>query len=261
MGGQQHPVKRTERITMEVLVRVVVVFLFLSGCGKGVSVLKDSQLRPLVISMSGNSTCKPTQTGDEGPNGTSFFLKSMKVANELEATRGSGPFMIASCYDADAGLISSRSNDGWRNERTDEASFIRMAHEQMHSANHVFIMGHSYGGWLAMKLLEGWGGDPNLVGTIDTIDPISKVTCSFSQPAGCIIAPQDIKIPQRVHIAGVSKIWVNTWQNNTFYLHSSLITEADINKRVLDLDHYTVATDDGLWEDIKQRAKRISSEN
>jgi pimeloyl-ACP methyl ester carboxylesterase len=210
--------------------------------------------------MSGNSTCKPTQTGENRPNETEFFSRGMKVLNSLGDIHGSDPFMIASCYDGNTKLVSSSSSDGWQSRQVDEAAFIEDVHEQMHTASHIFIMGHSYGGWLAMKLLENWDGDPGVVDTVDTIDPISKVNCTISRPVGCTSFPQDVKQPQRVRIAEASKIWVNTWQNNTFYLHSSPIKEADVNREVKELDHHTVATDDNLWKDIEQRAKRISSE-
>ena len=104
---------------------------------------------------------------------------------------------------------------------------------------HIFAIGHSYGGWLTMKLMEDWIGNQNTVKTVYTLDPISKELCFFDNPSQCVNAPNDISETSHQHSREFSALWVNQWQKNALFLHSSRISEADLNPKH-DLTHWSM---------------------
>ena len=102
----------------------------------------------------------------------------------------------------------------------------------------VSIIGHSYGGWTAMKLMLAL--DPSIkVHRLITLDPISRDNCSLQQFAknaeaiidnassnsrGCSIAPEDFTATELAAIAAKTEKWVNYYQTTGIFLHSSAIT-------------------------------------
>jgi hypothetical protein len=246
---------------MRTIATVLLSFLFVS-CGQkpNQSTLEGSQTskQPLIIAMAGFSTCRTDQNfhnGMHGPMGGRLFRKVEELAQTIHQKMGTEPLTLASCFTTESKLIvSSSAAPNTISSPTDD-QYIATLHHTMEQYSDVFIVGHSYGGWLAMKLVETYEGPADRIKSLYSIDPISKKLCFFNNPEYCMSAPKDILASGRQHINDMTKIWVNPWQKKTFYLHSSIIPQADENP-LYDLDHYELDNSDAIWTDM---AGRISS--
>ena len=106
-------------------------------------------------------------------------------------------------------------------------------------APEVYLIGHSYGGWAAMKLAQSLV--PNVkIRALVGIDPISGKTCKPEQfidsilkrPAtGCTEAPSDITSSDRISLASRIQIWLNLYQLESRLLHSGVIANAENSLR------------------------------
>lgn len=211
--------------------------------------------KPLIIGMSGFATCRTSDQhdGEWGPLGHAMFARVLDLRDQIRTTSGYEPDVMASCFTADKELITSSSPGNWELHYPEDDEYIEHLHHKMSEYTDVFVIGHSYGGWLAMKLVESWQGAPELIKTLHTIDPISKRLCFFDKPSDCLSAPKDITVAGRKHIRENSGAWINPWQQKTFFLHSSIIPQADANP-LFDLNHWDLDTHDEIWDDVKSRA-------
>jgi pimeloyl-ACP methyl ester carboxylesterase len=125
----------------------------------------------------------------------------------------------------------------------------------------VYLVGHSYGGWLAMQLASSLDKKAN-IRLLATIDPISRVTCGtdnftkwgidglFSgnwfaeEIEGCDSYPKDISAANRSAIKKRTVNWVNYFQTSYRILHSSAIPEAHENIERSFIKGYNKAHDD-----------------
>lgn len=211
--------------------------------------------RPLVIGMSGYSTCTESEdyhNGESGPLGAQIFRKVEMVVQRISEKINVEPAVLASCFTDNSELITASSLDGWVLKQPKDGDYLASIREQIDFFTHVFVVGHSYGGWLAMKLAESYRGTPDKIKTLHTIDPISKELCYFNNVSECLSAPRDIGKPSREHIRDHTETWVNAWQDVTFFLHSSSIAEADENPKY-DEEHWDIDNNDELWEKIHQQ--------
>lgn len=238
----------------------LVCILVTASCGnrkESRSSLSETIATPklLVVAMSGFGTCKAStqHQGEWGPLGHGMFNYVFDVMGHIENTTGHAPDMMASCFTKSSELITSWSTENWALHQPTDESYLASIQQKMEEYTHVYVVGHSYGGWLAMKLVEGWQGAPERIKTLHTIDPISKKLCFFDTPSDCISAPKDIDAAAREHIRDYSGVWVNPWQDRTFFLHSSIIPEADVNPRYNVL-HWDIDTKREIWDDIKSKA-------
>ena len=241
---------------------LIILIMLTVGCG---NLQRQSQLsanteiinnpKLLIVSMSGFATCRKSQQheGAWGPLGHSMATRVFDLLGHIENTTGYKPDMMASCFTSEPSLITSSSSENWELKYPEDQEYIQTLHEKMAEYSHVFIVGHSYGGWLAMKLVESWQGAPEKIKSLHTIDPISKLLCFFDNPSDCINAPKDITAIGRQHIRDNSNIWVNPWQRKTFFLHSSSISQADENP-LFDINHWDLDTHDEVWSNIKAKA-------
>jgi hypothetical protein len=120
-------------------------------------------------------------------------------------------------------------------------------------ASQAVAIGHSHGGWVVMSMLSELSQD---FGQLYTLDPISKVDCNLISPFGCQSAPPDIREDDRLQIAQSTTVWHNYYQHQTFYLHSSLIDEADGNY-LRNVEHTEIDRDDQAWDDIYKNALAV----
>jgi hypothetical protein len=210
--------------------------------------------------MAGFSTCKSDEkfhNGMHGPMGGRLFRNVEDLAQTIHKNTGTEPVTLASCYTTESKLIVSSSIEPMTVSSPADDHYIASLHKSMEQFSDVFIIGHSYGGWLAMKLVESYKGQPDKIKSLYSIDPISRKLCFFNNPEYCMSAPKDILAAGRQHINDVTKLWVNPWQKKTFFLHSSVIPQADENPQY-DIEHYDLDNSEAIWTDMKGR---ISNED
>lgn len=213
------------------------------------------EIRPLIVGMSGYSTCTESgdyHDGDLGPMGAQLFRQIQPIVDQITDKLNVAPALLASCFTDDRELITSSSLDAWKLEHPDDEEYLTKLNQQMEFFTHVFVVGHSYGGWLSMKLVESYQGLSDKIKTLHTIDPISKKLCYFDNVSECLSAPRDIEKPAREHISANTGIWVNAWQDVTFFLHSSPIPEADQNPKY-NSEHWDIDNDEDLWQEIHRQ--------
>jgi pimeloyl-ACP methyl ester carboxylesterase len=211
--------------------------------------------KPLIVGMAGYSTCaqsKEYHDGQWGPLGSPMFRRVEGLAKTVTDKFGVEPTILASCFTSESKIIASSSLDDWSVTQPQDEEYLDRIYEQLPLYTDVFVVGHSYGGWLAMKMAESYEGDPSLIKTLHTIDPISKKLCFFDSVPECLSAPRDILSDARAHISLYTGVWVNPWQDATFFLHSSAISEADFNPKY-NLDHWAIDNNEDVWKDINQR--------
>jgi pimeloyl-ACP methyl ester carboxylesterase len=204
--------------------------------------------------MSGFSSCKESEMhgGRVGPLGSRMFEHVLDLQKFIQEKTGHIPDVFASCFDADRNLFTSASTSNWDLENPSDEEYIAKVQERMPEFSEVYVVGHSYGGWLSMKLIESWQGSPTLIKSLNTIDPISKKLCFFDTPADCLSAPKDISGPARQHIQDHTGLWVNSWQQKTIFLHSSSIRQADENP-MFDVSHWEIDNHLAIWDSLKSR--------
>lgn len=238
---------------------IIIVSLALNACGFRQA--ETSQLsslpaiRPLIVGMSGYSTCTESDSyhnGEQGPLGAQIFRKIERIFQHITDKLGVEPGLMASCFTNDSKLITASSLDGWKLNKPSDKEYLASVHQQIDFFTHVFVVGHSYGGWLAMKLAETYGGANDKIKTLHTIDPISKELCYFNNVSECLSAPRDFDVASRTRIRENTGVWVNAWQDTTFFLHSSAIAEADENPKY-DAEHWDIDNDDSLWESLNEK--------
>jgi pimeloyl-ACP methyl ester carboxylesterase len=190
--------------------------------------------------------------GQYGPEGHEIFKRVTTLAAYIKSQFNVDPSIQASCFTKERRLIVSSSLNHYNPTTPTDEEYLDNTHQLMNDYTHIYVVGHSYGGWLAMKLMETWNGDQNAVKSVYTLDPISKELCYFNNPDECVSAPNDISDAGRQHIQDYSGIWVNPWQENTLFLHSSRIPQADMNPQY-DVTHWSMLPNDDIWFDIRSR--------
>ena len=122
----------------------------------------------------------------------------------------------------------------------------------------IFFIGHSYGAWLAMKLILELGNDFNIAG-LYTIDPISPNDCSpmriISENEGCFKSPSDISY---IDVLNKTKNWHNFYQNSDPWLQSSKISLKKVqnyNFYYTNGGHRIIDSDTRVWSQITLTVK------
>ena len=233
----------------------------LTGCGNRRE-SRDAELlngrkspKPLIVGMSGFATCKQNEdfhNGEWGPLGHAMFTHVRALADTVTSKFGIEPAILASCFTSGSQIMASSSLDNWAVTEPMDEDYIDSVHATMNEYTDVFVVGHSYGGWLALKTVETFEGNPSIIKSLYSIDAISKRLCFFNNPAECVSAPRDILARGRKKINENTKVWVNPWQRRTFFLHSSAIPQADENP-LFELDHWSMDTEAAIWADMDKR--------
>jgi hypothetical protein len=241
--------------------RVLPLFAFLApmallaACGTGdlssdTSSQDDKAAAPraMMIVMGGFNSCYTGADGNPSPWGMPMFKAAEHAASlAYQANPDLTVAWFISCHTTDdlAYFITSEHPTARASALEDVPAWIDDL-KRTTKSNSIHALGHSYGGWLGMKTFLALSDDDRL-DSLYTLDPISRVDCSFSQPQGCLSAPQDIDTAQRRVIADRAGTWKNFFETNTPYLHSSAIPEADANLE-LDTTHTRMDTDATVWK-------------
>ena len=214
----------------------------------------SKKTNPLIISMTGFASCKASDRhdGNVGPLGSRMMENVFDLQKFIEDKSGSKTEVMASCFTSERQLMTSSSLNDWNLENPTDEEYLGQLRRTMLDFSDVYVIGHSYGGWLSMKLISDYHGPSDLIKSLYTIDPISKKLCFFNNPRDCVEAPKDISPMERQHIKDKTDLWVNPWQQKTLFLHSSSIPQADENPR-FDISHWEIDNLDAIWNGMKSR--------
>jgi pimeloyl-ACP methyl ester carboxylesterase len=159
------------------------------------------------------------------------------LVGEVEAQTGEEKRLFMSCYGTDPNQIYFSWDGGAAPGRAPTVeAMAQKINELLKSKTsvRVGVIGHSYGGWTAMKLAPLLDPKAKLVAMV-TLDPISKTDCTpqgvvsavlsgASQP-GCQRAPTDLSVADLDKIKPQAP-WQNYYQTNFDLLHSGPIKQA-----------------------------------
>lgn len=232
------------------------LFIGLVGCGFDESQQSNlnnhqEQSDPLLVFMGGNTSCgKDAEGRSNSPYGMSMYRPAYELMQFMHTQLGIKARFVVSCYDDSPNVSYSMSSKAKQIFRGDRHKLDDVIEREMHPDAPVFIMGHSYGGWLAMKSAIVLGNKRSFAGVV-TIDPISRVNCSYDRPIGCQESPQDIDSSSRRFINEKSDHWINLYQTKTWYLHASPYKEADKNEKI-SASHTAIDTHSRTWEVIRK---------
>ena len=142
----------------------------------------------------------------------------------------------------------------------------------MTKPDHIYLAGHSYGGWTAMHLGVHLAKTGHNVSGITTFDPISPFQCpagilsssfvvSAQAPAGCLMAPRDLVEADMDLLRQENGLLVNFYQTTFTRLHASVLKYPGWSNRLVQQDYRRVWFGDThtsmvrmaeLWRDVFQ---------
>jgi hypothetical protein len=235
-----------------------IAFFLLSGCGADSSFQESTVATasgvPVLFLLGGRDSCKYVNESDElSPLGSGLY-ESFKILMDRMASDGlQKPEYFAACHyngSEDMAFVSSWDQEVQYDRSEDEVRRAILKKRSEIQQSQAIIVGHSFGGWIAMSLVSELT-QSKAMGQLYTLDPISKIECSFFSPDGCNSAPGDFQQTDRQKMTRNSTQWQNYYQEQSFFIHSSSIEEADRNFYV-DLDHTDMDQDSEAWEAIYQ---------
>ncbi len=236
----------------------VAAALALPACGRPPSPLSSTDAlhereRVLLVILGGNTSCKQDADGVGSPLAMDMHTPFENLRKDLEESGLYAVDYFLSCHNSDAAVHFSASDAPGRLFSTDFTGAQAKIDElfETGAAHRLIMAGHSYGGWLAMKsalVLK------EKLATLITIDPISR-QCTILSPGNCTQAPKDVTHEQRLTIKGNAGRWLNFWQDQTSYLHSSVIPEADDNFEEL-VGHTAMDTQADVWDKLGRAIKQ-----
>lgn len=231
--------------------------LLFNSCGAGStkSHLKDSgESKPFLIVMSGFNTCdvSPEHGNWHSPMGTIFRKYADNIAQSTRESSGREFDIFLSCFTTMGELRYAESFDGFKKLHTEQKSDdVRdHLHAIISDRPNTFIIGHSYGGWLAMKTALIRHQSHEHIRSLVTIDPISRRNCRLELPGNwgdCTTSPRDFSDKDLAVIRDRTGRWNNYWEDRTVVLHSTEIELADENVKI-DLGHAYIDDAPEIWD-------------
>ncbi|MBY0370317.1 alpha/beta hydrolase [bacterium] len=209
----------------------------------------------LFVLSGGYNSCNKSQTAVK-PYGTGVYLLYDKTVQNWKS-RASKISYITTCFYKDAPpsaemeyvLPDGTEHNGDTGVLQDEIeAFVKKAPDTK-----VYLIGHSYGAWGGMYLVEHLKPQVKIGGLI-TIDPIGPSCDSWGVVFGsddCHRAPTDRDNPA---IAKRAPVWMNFYQDADDWLNSSEIPEAE--NHYIDFGwgpHGDIDSDQRVWDAIEQK--------
>jgi pimeloyl-ACP methyl ester carboxylesterase len=209
--------------------------------------------------LAGYNSCKNATRS--GPRAGSIPMANayLKMQKNLQTKfPGIKITTLYACLNGDAppdAMAEYTMSDTPRKDRLGNTRDIRAELEAIVKANPatpVYIVGHSYGGWMSMYLTQTFAGKPNFKGLF-TIDPISR-ECGVSGVIfggeECHSAPSDL---ENKNIKTRTGVWLNFFQNEDSWLTSSSVPEADENYEIRFEwgPHSAMNADKTVWDHIE----------
>lgn len=213
----------------------------LVGCGRAPesSSVMDASTAPrpiAVIAMGGNMSCVSSD-----PRKMEMASSVMQFIQAARLSTGVDPNYLISCHDFGSDLFYVTNFEPNTVRRAPLEQAYDLARDVSGGKLDLYMMGHSYGGWMTLNLAKALGDEGKNISFLATIDPISRTDCFFNKPIGCLGWPKDIGPDMRTAIAQHTRHWTNFYQTKTFFLHSAPADEADenikINKGHIGIEH------------------------
>lgn len=193
------------------------------------------------------------------PTGIGMYSPLTKLIADIKAA---SPRLkvsyVVSCFKNEAppeGQVLYFTSDDPSRTQSGNAAVIMNELEKMTAkkeAQAIYIAGHSYGGYLAMYLMEKLRLTQKVQGLF-TIDPIGPSCNAFKVVFGgadCKRAPTD---RNNATIRSQTEQWVNFYQDQDAWLHSSAITEAENYRIAYRGPHTSIDSDERTWKEIRNR--------
>jgi pimeloyl-ACP methyl ester carboxylesterase len=230
----------------------------ITGCGRTSDpshATAVSQPSVLLAVLGGNASCGRDSTGaGNSPYGQDMWPALEQLDQQL-TTDGYRVDYFVSCHNSDSALHYATSLAPSQVQVVPYAQTTTLLDDlrETTGAERMFVAGHSYGGWLAMKTVLALGSD---IDGLVTIDPISRVKCTFATPFGCTTAPTDIETNARNTIADRTGNWENFYQLQTGYLHASPIDQADGNTELF-VGHTRIESEVDVWSTFARQVRTL----
>ncbi len=229
------------------LALAVCTCFLLHGCGSrhDAHLSLQSQPEPVhLLLLGGNRSCKSSTDSIPSPVTMDMAPRAIGLINRFRSDGGAAEVLTSCFLDPDNILVSR--NFSSRFDTLDPEALVDESVAGIQANQRVFIIGHSYGGWIAMKIAERFStGSGQLAGLI-TIDAISRTGCTYSNWSNCVTAPKDFSPASLDGVRANTRHWANFYQTTTPYLHSSSIAQADLNLE-LQASHFTIDTNEAVW--------------
>jgi hypothetical protein len=107
----------------------------------------------------------------------------------------------------------------------------------------MVVMGHSYGAWQTLKLLEGLSVDEVFFVSLDAVSPKE---CSILMFWDCRGAPEDIDYAA---VGANVDLWINIYQDKDVLVQSGEIAEATLNLNIGN-NHGRLRYDEEVWHTV-----------
>lgn len=265
--------------------------------------------RSLVVISGGYQSCPKTNEFFFLPQRASI-TKILKVGqsflSDIESLDGEAPDLIWSCYSgiqssgglsntltngpidftfgptaSGSNLIEFKSVNDLQDGRG-LSQFYNLVKSRIYQIkpDHVYIIGHSYGGWTAIQLGIRLTREGLKISGITVTDPISPFLCpahvmgqavaaTLGRPiAGCQIAPNDFLVRDMNALAANTDWLLNVYQDQQHVLHSAPLNyEGWVNEYFYDPNSYylfaeshsAAALEPFVWERSRELARQAQT--
>jgi len=210
------------------------------------------QLPPtLYVVVGGNGTCNRRRQSDffDGLIDNSLFRNFNQEFILTGVVRDIDEILFF-CYERNQPLLyvyTSKTSE--QMQRVYEANVPEVIANRARPYGETVIVGHSYGGWLAIKAAAYLAGQVPPV-TLITIDPVSKVTCDSFFDEGCREAPFDIEIWEANNLTLATR-WLNIFQEARIFVGSSPTRLARRNFEVK-ANHHNIVRKREVWNEARE---------
>ena len=204
-------------------------------------------LQPVVLMFGGFASCP---TGRHTPKTMHLYKVAKDVVADIDQLHSRPAHYLLACYGRSNSVFrfysSLHGSRLFRSHRLqDMESALQQIASKAGSNNAFYIIGHSYGGWTAMKMAAALPKSAK-VRRLITLDPISRRECSpirfvnaflrahlrgGNTEPGCTRAPRDLMALGKV-IRAKTQEWHNYYQKTFAHLHSDVIKAAHRNFKV-----------------------------
>jgi len=241
------------------MLRLLLLFSIfgLTSCGQGgpetSTTSATASPRPLFVVLGGNNTCGSHNGFNHSPYAMRLARKLHDIKTHVAARYGRESRFVVTCYRDDNPTVyyaTSDAPDDVQSNHRREIVVDLVTEMQQREAGSLFVIGYSYGGWLSMKTAVDLADNFQMASFL-TIDPISRVHCTYRSPLGCTSAPRDIHSADLERVHSSTRWWANYFQTETFYLHSSSIAQAHQNSRV-NASHSGIDGHEEVWTTMGQ---------
>ncbi len=161
------------------------------------------------------------------------------------------PTVLALCYGMNSEVRFGFAHAAHGIQAVPQEAATELLSRYAQGANRIVIIGHSYGGWLAMHMARALSLSRLHTAILVTVDPISPTQCSLTNFSGCKASPTDPSPGERLRMRPYIGRWLNAFQQQSAWLSSGPVAEADQNIQLYS-DHRASVSDTSLWQQIVQ---------